>query len=314
MVCLVKPIKLSKSIENFITLIQVMLLQGLSGMGKLGGYSRLMRPVNCLMMGFAVVVGAALAAPNMISVSWLRLAYGMVTGFMLTAASMTMNDYYDREIDAVNEPERPIPSGLIKPKQALAFASVLTVIGFANAYLTNISCFLIAILAWIIFVTYTTVGKRSGLPGNFLVSACVAIPFIYGSVAIVDEVKLNVLISASIAFLSITGREITKGIVDVEGDRTANVKTMAVRFGQKTAAKSAAIFYTLAILLSPIPWLLNLVSYWYIPLVIVTDFGLAASSLLLLKDYSRKNARKVKNVVLLWLFIGLLAFIAGAIT
>jgi geranylgeranylglycerol-phosphate geranylgeranyltransferase len=312
MVCLVKPIKLSKSIENFITLIQVMLLQGLSRMERLGGYSRLMRPVNCLMMGFAVVVGAALAAPNMISVSWLRLAYGMVTGFMLTAASMTMNDYYDREIDAVNEPERPIPSGLIKPKEALAFASVLTVIGFANAYLTNISCFLIAIIAWIIFVTYTTVGKRSGLPGNFLVSACVAIPFIYGSVAIVNEVELNVLIFASIAFLSNTGREITKGIVDIQGDRTQNVKTLAVRFGEKTAALSAVIFYILAVLLSPIPWLLNLVSFWFVPFVIITDFGLAVSSLRLLGDYSRENARKIKNTILLWFIIGLLAFVAGA--
>jgi geranylgeranylglycerol-phosphate geranylgeranyltransferase len=232
---------------------------------------------------------------------------------MLTAASMTINDYYDREIDAVNEPKRPIPSGLITLKEALAFASVLTAIGFASAYLTSIFCFLIAIIAWIIFVTYTTVGKRSGLPGNFLVSACVAIPFIYGSVVIIGEAKLNVLISASIAFLSIAGREITKGIVDVEGDRTENVKTLAVRFGEKTAAISAAIFYILAILLSPIPWLLNLVSFWYIPLVVVTDFGLAASSFTLLKDYSRKKARKVKNIILLWLFIGLLAFIAGAI-
>lgn len=282
-------------------------------MGKLGGYLRLMRPVNCLMMGFAVIVGAALAAPNMLNVSWWNLAYGFVTGFMLTAASMTINDYYDRKIDAVNEPMRPIPSGLIKPKEALTFALLLTITGFASAYLTSTFCFLIAIIAWMIFATYTTVGKRSGLPGNFLVSACVAIPFIYGSVAIINEVKLNILISASIAFLSVTGREITKGIVDVRGDRAENVKTLAVRFGEKTAAISATIFYILAALLSPIAWLLNLVSFWFIPLVIVTDFGLVASSLMLLKDYSRKNAKKVKNTVLLWLFVGLLAFIVGAI-
>ena len=289
-------------------------------MGKLSGYLRLMRPINCLMMGFAVIVGAVLASPNMLNALWQNLIYGFLTGFMLTAASMAINDYCDREIDAINEPNRPIPSGLIKPKEALAFAFILTAIGFAaalaNSYLTNlksISCFLIAIIAWIIFVAYTTVGKRSGLPGNFLVSICVSIPFIYGSYTVAGVIETNVLIFAFIVFLSITGREVTKGIVDVKGDKVHNVKTLAVRYGEKTAAMAAALFYLSAVSLSPIPWLLNLVSFWFIPLVAVTDFGLVASSFMLLKDYSRENAKKVKNLVLLWSIFGLLAFVVGAL-
>jgi geranylgeranylglycerol-phosphate geranylgeranyltransferase len=281
-------------------------------MGKLGGYLRLMRPVNCLMMGFAVVVGAVLVSPNFSGVFWLNLVYGFVTGFMLTAASMAINDYYDRAIDAINEPNRPIPSGLIKPKEALAFAFILTAIGFATAYLTSISCFVIAIIAWIFSVTYITVGKRSGLPGNFLVSICVATPFIYGSYTAANAIELNVLIFASMAFLSNTGREITKGIADVRGDEMQNVKTLAVRYGEKKAAIAATIFYLLAVSLSPVPLLLNFVSFWFIPLVAITDLGLVASSFMLLKDHSRENAKKVKKVVLLWLFIGLLAFVVGA--
>ena len=283
-------------------------------MSKIGGYARLTRPVNCVMMGIAVIVGAALANPHMSSSSWPTLVYGFVTGFMLTAASMTINDYYDRQIDATNEPKRPIPSGLIKPINALVFAAILSILGFATALLTNPYCLVTAIIAWMAFTAYTTVGKKSGLPGNFLVSICVAIPFIYGSLAIMAEVKLNVLLFASIAFLSNTGREITKGIVDVKGDRTANVKTMAVRYGEKSAAIAAAAFFVFAVLLSPIPWLLRLVSLWFIPLVLVTDIGLVASSVMLLKDYSRENARRVKKNVLLWFTIGLLAFIVGAVT
>jgi len=281
-------------------------------MSKLGGYFRLMRPINCLMMGFAVIVGAALATPSVLSLFWLNLIYGFITGFTLTASSMAINDYYDREIDAVNEPKRPIPSGLIKPKEALTFAFVLTAIGFATAYLTSIPSLVIAIIAWIVFVTYTTVGKRSGLPGNFLVSTCVATPFIYGSYAVVNAIELNVLIFASMAFLSNTGREITKGIADVKGDKIQNVKTLAVRYGEKKAAIAATIFYLLAVLLTPIPWLLHLVSFWFIPLVAITDLGLAASSFMLLKDYSRENARKVKKSVLLWFIVALLAFVIGA--
>ncbi len=285
-------------------------------MGKLGGYLRLMRPVNCLMMGFAVIVGAILAAQSFADIPLSHLVYGFVTGSALTAASMAINDYYDRGIDAVNEPDRPIPSGLIKPEEALGFASVLTVIGFVAAFLTNTTsalCFLAALISWVVSVAYATVGKRTGLLGNFLVSACVSIPFIYGSLAVTNTIELNVLIFASMAFLSNTGREITKGIVDVQGDRTMNVQTLAVRYGEKNAAIAATIFYSLAVLLSPIPWRLNLVSFWFIPLVAITDFGLTASSFMLLKDHSRENARKIKRMVLLWFAIGLLAFIFGVI-
>ncbi|MEM3061399.1 MAG: geranylgeranylglycerol-phosphate geranylgeranyltransferase, partial [Candidatus Bathyarchaeia archaeon] len=259
-------------------------------MGKLIGYLRLIRPINCLMMSFAVIVGVALTSPNVLSVPWGNLVCGFITGFMLTAASMAINDYYDREIDAINEPNRPIPSGLIKPREALTFAVILTTIGFIAAYLTSVLAFLIATIAWMIFTAYTIFGKRTGLLGNFLVSTCVAIPFIYGSVLAFNTIKLNVLVFVLMVFLSNTGREITKGIVDVQGDRSQNVKTLAVRYGEKQAAFVASSLYLSTILLSPIPWFLNLTSFWFIPLVAITDLGLLVSSLMLIRDYSKENA------------------------
>jgi geranylgeranylglycerol-phosphate geranylgeranyltransferase len=288
-------------------------------MKKLVGYARLMRPANCIMMGFAVVVGAVLANKTLTTSFSLNLVYGFFTGFLLTAASMAINDYYDREIDAVNEPNRPIPSGTIKPKEALAFAFILSALGFttayANSYLTNLQsayCFLIAIIAWLIFVAYTTIGKRTGLPGNFLVSACVSIPFIYGSYAVTNALDMNILVFVLMVFLSNTGREITKGIVDVQGDKMRNVKTLAVKYGEKNAAFAAALFYILAVILSPIPLIMRLVSFLFIPFVLVTDFGLMTSSLMLIRDHSREKAKKIKNYVLLWFMSGLLAFIFGA--
>jgi geranylgeranylglycerol-phosphate geranylgeranyltransferase len=281
-------------------------------MEKAGAFVRLARPVNCAMMGFAVVIGAVLTGLNGSNVLWLELTFGFLTGLLLTAASMVINDYHDRQIDSVNEPRRPIPSGAVKPREALLFASILTGAGFLAAYFTGPWCFLTATIAWLVFAAYTTVGKRSGLPGNFLVSTCVAIPFVYGSIAVTSLVKLNVLVFASIAFLSNTGREITKGIVDIQGDRLENVKTLAVRYGDRAAAVSAVFFYLSAVALSPVPWLIGLVSIWFIPLVVVTDSGLLACSILLLRGYSRQNARRVKNIVLLFFICGLLAFVAGA--
>lgn len=280
-------------------------------MDKVRGLVRLMRPINCVMMGFAVFVGAVLANPQLSNAEWLNVLYGFVTGFILTAASMTINDYYDRAIDLINEPSRPIPSGSVTPREALAFVFVLSTIGFVFAYLTSVLCLLVAVISWIIVVTYVTVGKRSGLPGNFLVSTCVAIPFVYGSITVLSQVQLNVLLFALMAFLSNTGREITKGIVDVKGDVAEGVKTLAVRYGEKNAAVAAALFYVSAVALTPIPLVMDLVSLWFVPIVLVTDLGLVASSVLLLRDHSRENARKIKKLVLLWFVIGLLAYVFG---
>ena len=284
-------------------------------MSKVGGLVRLMRPINCAMMGFAVFVGAVLAYPQFSSFNWLGILYGFLTGFMLTAASMVINDYYDRAIDAVNEPSRPIPSGLVSVREALAFVFALSVVGFAFAYFTSVLCLVVAVISWVVVVAYVTVGKRSGLPGNFLVSTCVAIPFIYGSIIVINTVRISVILFTLMAFLSNTGREITKGIVDVKGDKAEGIKTLAVRYGEKNAAVAAALFYVSAVALTPIPWLWTprLVSFWFIPIVLVTDIGLVACSAFLLRDSSRESARKIKKLVLLLFVVGLLAYVIGVL-
>jgi geranylgeranylglycerol-phosphate geranylgeranyltransferase len=164
-----------------------------------------------------------------------------------------------------------------------------------------------------VVVAYVTVGKRSGLPGNFLVSTCVAIPFIYGSILVINNVPLSVLLFTLMAFLSNTGREITKGIVDVKGDEAEGIKTLAVRYGEKNAAVVAALFYVSAVALTPLTWALDLVSFWFVPLVLVTDIGLVACSISLLRNPSRENARKIKKLVLLLFVVGLLAYVVGVI-
>ncbi len=278
-------------------------------MGKPIGFLRIIRPLNCLMMGFAVIVGASLVSALDSSIN---LLLGFVTSFALTGASMALNDYYDREIDAINEPNRPIPSGAVSPEEALSLGAALSIIGLVAALMTNMLCLLVAVVAWIIFATYTTKGKRTGFLGNLLVSTCVVIPFIYGGF-VAENLEVSIVVFASMVFLSVTGREITKGIVDVEGDKSQNIRTVALLYGERSAAVLSSILSFLAVSLSPFPLLWGLVSPWFLPLVVITDAGLIVSSISLLRDNSRKNARRVKNLDLLWLTTGLLAFLAGTL-
>jgi geranylgeranylglycerol-phosphate geranylgeranyltransferase len=278
-------------------------------MARIEGLLRLMRPLNCLVMSLAILVGASLTGLG--NLQWTNLLFGAITAFTLTGAAMAVNDYYDFDIDKINEPNRPIPSGQVSLKASLVTTAVLTLIGLSSALIIHIFCLLFATVAWIIMVTYTTIGKRAGFPGNLLVSACVAAPFLFGSIVATNMITINILLFASMAFLSNTGREIAKGIVDIEGDSQHKIKTLAVVFGRKKAALAAAIFFISAVCLSTTPLILNIISIWFIPFVLVTDVGLLWCSFSLLKNPERENARKIKKTVLFLFIFGLLAFIFG---
>jgi len=277
------------------------------------GLVRLTRPPNSLMVGFAVVVGMLIAMGGVFNGSLVvRGLLGFIAGFTLSGTAMAVNDYYDREVDLVNEPSRPIPSGVVKPREALALASLLAALGLGASALINLQCLALATLAGVVAVSYASVGKATGLPGNAMVSFCVALPFIYGGVA-VGKLTPVLFTFAGIAFLANMGREVAKGIVDVVGDATRGVKTVATVYGRRAAAKTAASFFISAAALSIVPWAMGMVGLLYLPLVTVCDVGLARCSLALLRDPSREVARRVKREVLVWMLIGLAAFMAGTL-
>ncbi len=280
-------------------------------MGDPAAYVRIMRPVNSLMMGFAVLVGAVIGGGSGILGSTAYLALAFVTGFAFTGSAMAINDYYDREIDAINEPQRPIPSGAMTPNEALAESLVLSAVGFASSWGTGLNSLALAVVAWVTMMYYATAGKKTGLLGNFLVSFCVALPIIYGGVMTGSSGLGGALLFASIVFLTNTGREITKGIVDIEGDRQNNVRTVAVGRGAGAAAWASILCYISAVVISYVPVHYGIVTFWYVPFVAVTDLGLVYLSYSLMKDHGRENSRRVKNGVRVLMMCGLVGFLLG---
>ena len=280
-------------------------------MGRAAAFLRILRPVNSIMLGVGVLVGVLITGGLQSSIPLGILALAFITGFTLTSSAMVINDYFDREIDAVNEPSRPIPSGDVKPNEAITYSLLLSVAGLAAAYITSLPNLAIAVFSWIVMMFYSAWGKRTGFLGNLMVSTCIGLPFVYGG-AIAGNIPTSLLFSV-LAFLSNTGREVTKGIVDTEGDASRSVKTIAVAYGVDKAAYLASAFYLIAAAASILPPLLGLVSNWYLPFVMVTDAGLIYGTITLLRDHSRETSRKVKNQVLYWMLFGLLAFAAGTL-
>ncbi len=281
---------------------------------KVTAFLRLLRPINSVMMAGAVLIGAVTLQKSVPPLSPLLL--GFVTAFTLNGASMVTNDYWDRRVDAINEPTRPIPSGQVSTGEAIVYATLLITIGVAAAYLTNEVCLIVAVMSLFISLFYNRWGKQRGLLGNFMVSACVAVPFVYGGLLYggfdVPQQGLVLALSfAGMAFLANTGREVIKGIADVEGDKARAVSTLAIRYGAQVAAVVGVGFFLCAIVFSLGVWAVGWVSEWYLPPVLVADVGFIGSSVLLLRDPSKENAKRVKRLVLAWMVMGLLAFIVG---
>jgi geranylgeranylglycerol-phosphate geranylgeranyltransferase len=119
---------------------------------------------------------------------------------------------------------------------------------------------------------------------------------------------------ALLAGISNLGREVVKGIADVEGDRSKNLRTVALTRGEKAAAALGASLVIAAVLLSPMPYLLGALGWAYLPVVLVADIGFVYSSVSVVRDPSPRNARRVKNQYLLWMLVALLAFLLGSLT
>lgn len=271
----------------------------------------IIRPTNSLMVGFAVIVGITVASPSQ-SLT-LMAAVGFLTGFLVSSYAMVINDLYDLEVDKINAPHRPLPSGAITPANAKILAVLLLLFGLATSTLTGQTTLVIAgtfaLLAWI----YNSWGKRQGLIGNTMVAASIAIPFIYGSAAVDQPTYLLVWLLALTSFLAGTGREVVKSIADVAGDQMRKVKSIARVKGPKAAARLGALFFGLAIFTTPLPILTHLAGYVYGTLVLIPNIIFVHAIIKLLQDHSPTNARKIKTQALIGMLIGLLAFLAGGV-
>ncbi|MDG6910654.1 MAG: geranylgeranylglycerol-phosphate geranylgeranyltransferase [Nitrososphaerota archaeon] len=272
----------------------------------------LVRPVNCAMIGFAVIIGAFVSRPPVVSP--VQVTLGFLTGAFVCAYSMAVNDVYDVEVDRVNRPERPIPSGRMSARQASAISYAALAVGLACAALSlNLLAFAIAaayaLLSWL----YNAWGKKTGLPGNLIVASSLAIPFIYGGAVTGGPIGGSLLLMMALtAFFSGVGREVVKGMADVEGDVKRDVDSVARSRGLAFAAWVGAAFFLLAVLSSWVPLLAGLANEVYTAGVAVPDAIFIYLAVAIVARHQPANAFRVKKIALAGMTVGLLVFIGGA--
>ncbi|HXY56304.1 MAG TPA: geranylgeranylglycerol-phosphate geranylgeranyltransferase [Nitrososphaerales archaeon] len=277
------------------------------------GLFDLTRPVNSVMIGFAVLVGAFVSKPP--SVPVYQLIFGFFTGLFICAYSMAVNDIYDLEVDRVNRPERPIPSGKVTVDQASRFSYAMLGLGMVCSALSLLPLAVLiaaayAFLSWL----YNSRAKKAGIVGNLIVASSLAIPFIYGGAISGGSIAGSLLLMMALtAFFSGVGREVVKAMADVEGDSKREVNSIARTRGLSFASYVGALFFVLAVLTSWVPLVTGLANQVYDFGVAIPDVVFLYLAVAILRRHEPSDAYRVKRIALAGMTVGLLVFIGGAV-
>ena len=207
------------------------------------------RPFTLVAPALGFASGAATAAGAAPRESWspdllLYPVIGLTMAAVLNAASNALNQIYDLDIDKVNKPKRPLPSGRLSLKDAWVFTLVTYAIALVLAWFVQPGgrheCFWIVVAATIITVLYSAPPfrtKRLGIWAN----VTIAIPRgvllkVAGWSAVKTIIGAEPWFIGAIFGLFLLGASTTKDFADMEGDARGGCRTLPIIYGVQRAA------------------------------------------------------------------------------
>ncbi len=218
------------------------------------GYVKLARPFTLLapFFGFICFALVAVGSPEggQMELTWdlvVKILLGALAAATLNMGSNAVNQIFDREIDAVNKPTRPLVTGEVGIKGAAIACIFFYLAAMGLALLVGMRFFYIVLIT--AFITYSYSGpplrtKRNAFTANFTM----ALPrggllIIAGWSAVKPIWFAEVWFIAGIFFLFILGASTTKDFADMEGDAKYGCRTLPVIFGVRRAAWIIAPFF-----------------------------------------------------------------------
>ncbi|MFM7269954.1 MAG: chlorophyll synthase ChlG [Cyanobium sp.] len=209
---------------------------------------QLMKPVTWIPLIWGVLCGAAASGnfqwrlPDVLA----SLACMLMSGPLLAGYTQTINDYYDREIDAINEPYRPIPSGAIPLDQVKRQIWVLLLAGLAVAWALDLWAghstpvlLLLALGGSLVSFIYSAPPlklKQNGWLGNYALGASyIALPWWAGQALFGQLTWTTALLTLAYSLAGL-GIAVVNDFKSVEGDRALGLQSLPVAFGIKRAS------------------------------------------------------------------------------
>jgi geranylgeranylglycerol-phosphate geranylgeranyltransferase len=286
---------------------------------RIFGFLQLIRPINGILGAVSAGVGGILAGGLGVTREF-PLLLSSVSVFLIMSGANAINDFFDLEIDRINRPSRPIPSGRVKLGEALLVSLIFVISGIMISYFIHLWDFLIALTASILLFLYSLLFKQKGFIGNLIVSLLSGLVFLYGGLAIfsngsqIFQFLPYLLYPFSFAFLFHLGREILKDTADMEGDTHKDAHTIPLLYGKLTALRFSFGIFLLLIVLTPIPYILHYYNLYYLIIVLLgVDLFLLLLFIFLFRNPAIPRISRA-GIFLKWnMGIGLLALIVGRI-
>ncbi len=251
-----------------------------------------------------------------LSFGWVALLIFFSMAF-ITSAGFAINDYFDRESDAVIKPKRPIPSGALSLTQVMVVSGLLFAVGLVMAFLINWLSFAIIAVDSILLLIYSYMVKRkSGFIANVLVGILTGTAFLYGQATVFNTLSIIPFTLYPIAFGTIGGN-VLRDVLSVEGDAKVGYPTLPQKIGNIKSTKVAAIFFLLTGLLAPLPSLPFFADHftiYYLPCILLWSILLIYASVRLITSASTiQSVRKYERIVTMSMILLPIALIFEAI-
>jgi chlorophyll synthase len=178
---------------------------------------------------------------------WGVVSLGIVlAGPLVCGTSQAVNDWFDRHVDAINEPNRPIPSGRVPGRRGLYIAIAWTIVSLLVAAALGRWGFGAAVVGLVLAWAYSAPPlrlKRNGWWGNTACAACYeGLPWITGAaVMTAARPDWRVVIMAALYSAGAHGIMTLNDFKSVEGDRRTGIFSLPVLLGVEAAANAACL-------------------------------------------------------------------------
>ncbi|MBN2599189.1 MAG: UbiA family prenyltransferase [Candidatus Thermoplasmatota archaeon] len=198
---------------------------------KLFAHLETMRPYTLLWCGLVSLVGAALRYGGIPPIRIAVLVFFIpILGWI---AGLYLADYYDKALDAIQKPHRPIPSGRISSREALSVGASFAILGLGLSLFLPLTNILLIFIAGTLVLGYAKYTKAKGLLGNFNRGAMTVVTYLFGvfSIETPSPIPVSLWLLSLVFFFHDTNSNIIGAIRDVYGDQTGGYTTTPVKYG-----------------------------------------------------------------------------------
>ena len=216
-----------------------------------GSILTLIKPITWFPPMWAFLCGAVSSSNLSLATLGITMAGLFLSGPLVCGMSQAVNDWYDREVDAINEPHRPIPSGKIPGRWGLWIALIMSLLGIIVAWFLGMWGFWATILAVSCAWAYSAKPirlKRSGIVGPAVVALCYeGLPWFTGVAVLTSGFpNTSIIFVAAIYAFGAFGIMTLNDFKAVEGDKKMGINSLPVQLGFRTAGIVACTVMSLA--------------------------------------------------------------------